>query len=483
MAPRVAIVSSEATPFAKTGGLADMVGALAASLTRQGVDASLVLPAYRSVLRREEVVPTGISFDVPVADGFERADVLEGVVGSGTPAFFVRADRFFDREGLYGPPGSEYPDNADRFAFFGRAVLELLERKGPPDVLHGHDWQAAFAVAVHKLQRERHPGLGTVRSMLTVHNVGYQGLFDGQAFSRLLVHSASYWPHFEFYGRISFLKAGLTLADRLTTVSPTYAREILTAEQGHGLDGVFRERAADLTGVLNGADYDVWDPSVDPYLPHRYSADDPAGKRACKADLLRRLELPNGGGPVLGMVARLVDQKGVDIVAGAAAALLDRELQLVVLGAGDRRYEELLREIAGRAPERVAVRIGFDDELAHVIEAGSDIFLMPSSYEPSGLNQLYSLRYGTIPIVRATGGLRDSVTAFDAATGEGTGFVFEDYSSKALVGAVDEALACYRQPEAWAALMRNAMRQDFSVDRAAARYADLYEELAPSGRA
>ena len=227
----------------------------------------------------------------------------------------------------------------------------------------------------------------------------------------------------------------------------------------------------------------MWDPSVDSYLTHRYSADDPAGKRACKADLLRRLELPNGGGPVLGMVARLVDQKGVDIVAGAAAALLDRELQLVVLGAGDLRYEELLRGIAGRAPERVAVRIGFDDELAHVIEAGSDIFLMPSRYEPSGLNQLYSLRYGTIPIVRATGGLRDSVAAFEAATGEGTGFVFEDYSSEALVGAVDEALACYRQPEAWAALMRNAMRQDFSMDRAAARYADLYEDLAPSGRA
>ena len=478
MAPRIAIVSSEAMPFAKTGGLADMVGSLGASLTRLGVDVNLVLPAYRNLLRRGDVARTGMTFDVPVADGFERADILEGVAGAGTPAFFVRADRFFDREGLYGPPGSEYADNADRFAFFGRAVLELLTRIGPPDVLHGHDWQSAFAVAVQKLQRERYPGLGTARSMLTVHNVGYQGLFDSEAYSRLLVHSASYWPHFEFYGRVSFLKAGLTLADRLTTVSPTYAREILTAEQGRGLDGVFRERAADLTGVLNGADYDVWDPSVDRHLAHRYAADDLAGKRACKTDLRRRLELPDADGPVLGMVARLVDQKGVDIVAGAAAALLDRELQIVILGAGDPHYEEVLRGVAGRAPGRATVRIGFDDELAHVIEAGSDMFLMPSRYEPSGLNQLYSMRYGTIPIVRATGGLRDSVTAFDPATGEGTGFVFEEYSSEALVEAVDKALGCYRQPEAWAALMRNAMRQDFSVDRAAARYAELYEDLA-----
>ena len=478
MALRVAIVSSEAAPFAKTGGLADMVGSLAVSLARQGVDTILTLPAYRSVLGRDDVRSTGMAFDVPVGDGVERADVLEGATRAGTPAFFVRADRFFDRDDLYGPPGSEYPDNADRFAFFGRAVLELLSRVGPPDVLHGHDWQSAFAVAVQKLQRERYPRLGRVRSMLTAHNVGYQGLFGAESFPRLLVHSASYWPHFEFHGRISFLKAGLTLADRLTTVSPTYAREIETAEQGRGLEGVFRERAADLTGVLNGADYDVWDPSVDRHLARRFSVDDLAGKRDCRTDLRRRLSLPDTEAPVVGMVARLVDQKGVDILAGAAGALLDRELQLVILGTGDSHYEDALRAVAGGAPGRAAVRIGFDEELAHVIEAGSDIFLMPSRYEPSGLNQLYSMRYGTIPVVRATGGLRDSVVPFDPARGEGTGFVFEEYSSEALLGAVDEALGCYRRREAWQALMANAMRQDFSVDRAAARYGELYRALA-----
>ena len=482
MALRVAIVTSEAAPFAKTGGLADMVGSLAASLARQGFEATLVLPAYRSILGRGDVRETGMTLEVPIADGVERAGILESTVGAGAPAYFVRADRFFDREGLYGPPGSEYPDNADRFAFFGRAVLELLSRIGSPDVLHAHDWQSAFAVAVQKLQRERYPSLGAVRSMLTVHNVGYQGLFGSETFSRLLVHSASYWPHFEFYGRVSFLKAGLTLADRLTTVSPTYAREVVTPEQGCGLDGVFRERAGDLTGVLNGADYGVWDPSVDRHLTCRYSVDDLAGKAACKADLRRRLDLPESEGPVLGVVARLVDQKGIDILAGAAGALLDRDLQLVILGTGDAHYEDALRGVAERAPGRAAVRVGFDEELAHAIEAGSDIFLMPSRYEPSGLNQLYSMRYGTIPIVRATGGLKDSVTAFDPATGEGTGFVFEEYSSEALLGAVDEALGCFRRPEVWTGLMTNAMRQDFSVDRAAARYAELYDDLV-AGRA
>ena len=478
MALRVAIVTSEAVPFAKSGGLADMVGSLAAALKRQGLDITLVLPAYRCVVERADVAPAGIAFHVPAANGIERAEILEGVAGKDTPAYFVRADRFFDRPGLYGEDARDYPDNADRFAYFARAALALLARLGPYDVLHGHDWQTGLAVAYLRLQPDRYALLASTRTLFTVHNVGYQGLFDAGVFPRLQVDAAHYWPNFEFFGDISYLKAALSLADRLTTVSPSYAEEIKTPEQGYGLHGVFSERADDLVGIMNGADYAVWDPAADSFIARQYSAAAPAGKCDCKRDLQRRLDLAPSDAPVAGMVARLVHQKGLDILAGALDALSARDLQLVVLGTGDPYHEQALREFGQRHPGRVAVRIGFDEELAHAIEAGSDLFLMPSRYEPSGLNQLYSLRYGTIPIVRATGGLKDSVIPFDEATGEGTGFRFEDYSSEALVQAVDRALDCFGRPDAWRRLMANAMAQDFSMERTAAEYAALYAKLA-----
>ena len=261
-------------------------------------------------------------------------------------------------------------------------------------------------MAYLRLQPERYPALTSTRTLFTVHNVGYRGLFDASVFARLQVDSAHYWPNFEFYGNISYLKAGLSLADRLTTVSPSYAEEVRTPEQGCGLDGVFRERAGDLTGIMNGADYGVWDPAVDAFIVRRYSAAAPDGKHDCKRDLQQRLDLPPSDAPLAGMVARLADQKGLDVLAGALDALLSRDLQIAVLGTGDPHHEQMLSGFARRHPDRMAVRIGFDEELAHVIEAGSDLFLMPSRYEPSGLNQLYSLRYGTIPVVRATGGLK-----------------------------------------------------------------------------
>ena len=479
---RVAIVSSEAAPFAKTGGLADMVGSLAAALARRGLDVTLVLPAYRCVLERGDVAATGMAFPVPAAGGIEQVEILAGVGGAGAQARFVRVDRFFDRDGLYGRGGTEYPDNADRFACFARAALALLARVDPPDVLHGHDWQTGLAVAYLRLQPERYPSLTSTRTLFTVHNVGYRGLFDAGVFPRLQVDSAHYWPNFEFYGNISYLKAGLSLADRLTTVSPSYAEEVKTPEQGCGLDGVFRERAGDLTGIMNGADYGVWDPAVDAFIVRRYSAADPDGKHDCKRDLQRRLSLPPSDSPLAGMVARLADQKGLDLLAGALDALLSRDLQIAVLGTGNPHHERMLAGFARGHPGRMATRIGFDEELAHVIEAGSDLFLMPSRYEPSGLNQLYSLRYGTIPIVRATGGLQDSVVPFDPATGEGTGFLFGDYAPEALVEAVDRALDCFGRPDAWRRLMANAMAQDFSMDRTAAEYAALYAELAAGDR-
>ena len=354
---------------------------------------------------------------------------------------------------------------------------ELLSIIGSPHVIHCHDWQSSLAVAFLKTQPELYPRLRSARTILTVHNVRYQGLFDASVFTRLNLDPAIYTRHFEFYGRVNFLKAGLSLADVLTTVSPSYAAELKTDEQGCGLQGVFLERSGDFLGLLNGADYDVWNPSEDAFILRRFSATDIEGKRDCKVDLQQRLQLLESDTPVVSMVARLVDQKGLDILAEAADALLTRDLQFVLLGTGDERYERLFSHIAERHPSQVAVRIGFDEELAHVIEAGSDIFLMPSLYEPSGLNQLYSLKYGTIPIVRATGGLKDSVAPFEPAALQGTGFVFEEYSANALLWAVDQALHYYRQPETWKILMRNAMTQDFSVNRVAAKYIDVYKGL------
>lgn len=477
---RVAIASSEAAPFAKTGGLADMVGALASALGDEAIDATLIVPAHRSVLERNPEA-AGLAFDVPVAGGAVRADILRGRAGP-TPVYFVRADCFFDRDHLYGPPGADYGDNADRFAFFARAVLELLSQRDPPDVIHGHDWQSGLVGALPRLQPERYPRLASARTLLTVHNVGYQGLFDADAFRRLGLDGAC-WPRFEFHGRTNYLKAGVALADLVTTVSPTYAEEIRTEAQGFGLDGVFRERAGQLVGILNGVDYTVWDPAADRFIRSPYTAADITGKRDCKVDLQQRVGLPVADRPVVSVVARLAEQKGIDILAAALDELLARDLQFVLLGTGEARYEAWLRDIGQRHPGQAAIRTRFDEGLAHVIEAGSDIFLMPSRYEPCGLNQLYSLKYGTVPVVRATGGLRDSVSAFDRATRQGTGFLFDDYSPGALLHAVDRALDCYRQPDLWQVLMRNAMSQDFSVQRVAAQYLDAYRRLAGSAGA
>ncbi len=475
---RIAIASSEAAPFAKTGGLADMVGALAAALGDQGADTTLIVPAHRSVLDRNPEA-TGLAFDVPVAGAAVRADILRGCVGR-TPVHFIRADRFFDRDHLYGPPGADYGDNADRFAFFARAVLQLLSAGDPPDVIHVHDWQSGLAAALLRLEPEHYPRLASARTLLTVHNVGYQGLFDADAFRRLGLDAGACWPRFEFYGRTNYLKAGVSLADLVTTVSPTYAEEIKTAAQGCGLDGVFRERAGQLVGILNGVDYSIWDPAADGFIRSPYTAGDLTGKRDCKVDLQRRAGLPVADRPVVSVVARLAEQKGIDILLGAIGELLARDLQFVLLGTGEARYESPLRDIGQRHPGQAAIHTRFDEGLAHVVEAGSDIFLMPSRYEPCGLNQLYSLKYGTVPVVRATGGLRDSVSAFDPATRQGTGFLFDDYSPGALLDAVDRALDCYRQPDVWQVLMRNAMSRDFSVQRVAALYLDAYRRLAGS---
>ncbi|MGA8578447.1 MAG: glycogen synthase GlgA, partial [Bryobacteraceae bacterium] len=476
----VVMVCPEVVPFAKTGGLADVVGSLAIALQRLGQRVSLIMPAYASVLRGKfELRDTGIHVTVTLRGRTEEAQVLVTMLGDEIPVYLIRADRYFDREYLYTTPQGDHSDNAERFAFFNRAALEVLREIETPDILHAHDWQAALAITFLKAQPERYPGLASVRTVLTVHNLGYQGLFSPQDWGALdLDWSLFSAEGLEYYQKINFLKAGLVFADALTTVSPTYAEEIRTPEYGFGLEGVFQQRAADLAGILNGADYQVWSPATDPFIARNYTPLDLSGKGACKADLQevfglsRRPEVP-----LIGMVARLVSQKGFDLIEASTQDLFQRDLQFVLLGTGESRCEKYFRSVAVRNPGKVGVKIAFEDALAHKIEAGADMFLMPSRYEPSGLNQLYSLKYGTIPVVRATGGLKDSIEEFDPVAGTGNGFVFDAYDVSELLAAVDRALAAFRDKRRWAALMRNAMAADYSWGRSARGYLALYERL------
>jgi len=409
----------------------------------------------------------------------EDAEVLTARIGRAIRVYLIRADRYFDRAHLYGTAEGDYPDNIERFTFFSRAALELLGKIGPPDVLHAHDWQAALAIVFLKTQPERYPGLAAVGTVLTVHNLGYQGLFSSDDWPFLdLDQSFFSRDGLEFYGQINLLKAGLVFADVITTVSPTYAREICTPEYGFGLDGVLQQRAEDMVGILNGADYKVWNPAVDPFLAQNFSPEDLSGKQTCKADLQEIFGLPQKPDvPLLAMVSRLAAQKGLDLVEAVLDRLLQRDLQLVLLGSGDKRYQDYFQAAALQYPGRIGVRISFDEALAHKIEAGADIFLMPSRYEPSGLNQLYSMKYGTIPVVRATGGLKDSVEEFDPVRGNGNGFLFDSYDGDAFLGAIDRALAAFRHKDDWTTLMKNAMAMDYSWSRSASAYAALYKGL------
>ncbi len=479
---RVVMAASEAVPYAKTGGLADVVGALPAALRRLGIDVAIVIPAYGSIARdRFALRSTGRTLQVPVSTKTVTAAVLEGTTPSGVPAYLIEADQYFDRPALYGTADGDYPDNAERFAFFARATLALLSHTGAPDILHCHDWQTALAPVFLRTDPADYADLAHTRTVLTVHNLGYQGLFWQPDWHLLNLDARYFTPgYLEFYGKVNYLKGGLTFADALTTVSPTYAREIQTAEFGHGLEGVLLARHDALTGILNGVDYGEWSPDHDPFIAAPYSADDLAGKAKCKADLQAAVGLPvDAKTPVIGMVSRLADQKGFDLLAEIIPDLLRKRLQLVILGSGDAHYQDLFAALARRSTKRLAVRITFDNALAHKIEAGSDLFLMPSRYEPCGLNQIYSLRYGTIPVVRATGGLEDSIVDFDATTAQGTGFKFVDYAPGPLLECIERALRTYRTPALWQPLVRAAMQADFSWERSAAAYVELYRRLQP----
>lgn len=484
---RVLFVSSEVSPFSKTGGLADVSGALPGALARAGADVRVVTPLYRDV--REggwALEPAGVC-EVPGPAGGEVATVFSATLPSGPQVWFVDHPRYFDRPGLYGERGQDYPDNLERFSFLCRAVLGWIRTCGwQPDLVHCNDWQAALVpVYMRTVEASHWDRVGTV---LTVHNLAYQGLFGADQFPVLGLPPDLFSPRYlEFWGRVNVLKGGLVFADVLTTVSETYAREIQTEEFGCGLEGVLRERSADLYGILNGADYSVWDPRHDPHIPARYGPEDLSGKAVCKAALQREMGLRVDADVLLfGMVSRLVEQKGVNLVVACVDRMVQSGAQIAVLGTGDPQLEAALLRSAEAHPGAVGVRIGFDERLAHWIEAGSDAFLMPSRYEPSGLNQLYSLRYGTVPVVRRTGGLADSVvdaTPEALAHGEAAGFVFEAYAPDALWEAVARALATYRDRETWLRLVRSGMAADFSWDRAAGRYVELYRLAVAKRRA
>jgi len=477
---RVLMLTPEVYPYAKTGGLADVLAALPRALAAAGVEVTVCAPGYRAALAAAGALAPGPRVRAPVGSRMEPAEVVT-VPGAPVPTVLLRADRYFDRDGLYGEAGQDYPDNAERFAFFCRAALEWLRAEAtPPDVLHAHEWQSALAPAFLRATAELYPELARMRTVMTIHNLAYQGRFPADRWHLLNLDARYFAPAFlEFYGQINYLKAGIVLADALTTVSPRYAAEIETPALGEGLDGVLRTRHAALRGILNGIDPAVWDPATDPHLPARYRAGDLAGKARCKLALQAELGLPpRADPPLLAVVSRLAEQKGLDLLAAALPrALASSAAQLAVLGSGEERYERWLRELAARFPGRVAARIGFDEGLAHRIEAGADLFLMPSRFEPCGLNQLYSLRYGTVPVVHATGGLDDSVADFDPATGAGTGFKFGAYTAEAFLGALERALGTRRDAASWARLVANGMTQDVSWARAAAAYRTVYEQL------
>ena len=477
---RVVMLAPEVHPYAKTGGLADVMAALPPALAAAGAEVAVCAPGYRSALQAAGPVASVLRLHAPVASRMEPAEIVS-VAGAAVPTVLVCADRYFDRAGFYGEGGRDYPDNAERFAFFCRAALEWLRAlDSPPDVLHLHEWQSALAPAFLRATASLYPELARTRTVLTLHNLAYQGRFPADQWHLLNLDARYFVPEFlEFYGEINYLKAGIVFADALTTVSPSYAAEIETPAFGEGLDGVLRRRHAALHGILNGIDDRLWDPATDAHLPYHYGAGDLAGKARCKTALQAEMGLTrDGDAPLLGVVSRLAEQKGFDLLAAILPRLLDSSnVQLAVLGSGEQRYERWLGELAAGFPARVAARIGFDEGLAHRIEAGADLLLMPSRFEPCGLNQLYSLRYGTVPVVHATGGLNDSVVEFEPATGTGTGFKFTSYAADDFLDALARALRTQREPALWSRLIANGMAQDFSWTRSAAAYRALYQTL------
>lgn len=486
----ILLATSEAVPFAKTGGLADVCGALPIELARLGHHPAVIMPAYRHTRYcGQPIERLGIDFIVPIGSKMVTGHLLRSTLPGGTvPVYLVEQDEYFDRDELYNVDGKDYIDNCERFVFFSRAVLEAIRLLDlPVDVLHANDWQTALAPAYLKIEYRNVPRYERIASLLTVHNLSYQGQFwhwdmlltglDWKYFN---------WRQFEFHGNLNLLKAGMVFADAISTVSPRYSLEIQNSPLGCGLEGVLQHRRDVLSGILNGIDPHEWDPKNDPHLPVNYDADSVGqAKPICKVALQKDLGLPSdANAPLVGMVGRLTDQKGFDLVVDVMPRWVQTsDVQWVILGTGQPKYHKALQSLAERFPQRVAVRLEFANGLAHRIEAGADIFLMPSRFEPCGLNQLYSLRYGTVPLVRTTGGLADTIVGYDpqAPNPATNGFAFQEYSPLALSDTLRQACDAYRRPELWRQLIATGMAQDWSWARSAKQYVELYRKMMERG--
>jgi starch synthase len=471
---RVAILSSEVVPFAKTGGLADVAGALPKALHKQGVDARVILPLYQQIDRKLINGPAIENVPVQWRGQIRPTRVYESDV-AGAPAYLIDAPEYFGNPSIYGQPNDH-----ERFAFFSRAALALVKHLDlRPDIVHGNDWPCGFAMIELRARRRYEEFFRNTRTLFSIHNLAYQGAFDPGDLWWLGFGDAPDKDDFMLKGAASALKAGLVAADVLSTVSRRYAQEIQTPEHGSGLDWLLRARRDRLAGITNGVDYDLWNPETDPHIAANFSAEDLNGKRECKRDLLRRFGLPEDlDRPIIAIISRLVSQKGYDLIRQIAASILQTGSFFIALGAGAKDYEDFLQRWHDSARTRVGIYKGYAGEpLAHQIEAGADMFLMPSYYEPCGLNQMYSLRYGTVPIVRATGGLDDTIENFDPSRGTGTGFKFREYNAGALLEKIREALYFYSKPDLWRKIQLNGMSMDNSWDAAAQKYIALYQEI------
>lgn len=485
---RVLMITPEVAPFAQTGGLGEVLAALPRELGKLGVEVDVLMPRYRRV--KESPFPlkkTNVAVELILNARSVLAQIWALEREDGVRYLFLECDEYYDREYLYGTPEADYEDNSERFVFLARAAIEMtLGRGARYDVFHSHDWQAALTPVYLRTLYAAEELLESSASVLTIHNLGYQGIFWHFDMPLVGLGWELFTPKYmEFHGKLNFLKSGIVLADEVNTVSSGYKNEIITPEFGFGLEGVLQEKGSHLTGILNGVDYEVWNPAIDPHIAVRYSTEDLAAKAACKADLQRVAGLSvRPDVPLMGMVTRLSSQKGIDLVEKMLRSQLKDDLQFVVLGSGDSSFEESFGKFKEEFPDKAGIFITFDIALAHKIFAGSDIFLVPSRYEPCGLNQLYALKYGSVPIVRATGGLQDTVEDFDPATDSGTGFKFVKADSSTLEEALIRAVALYRnEPEVWKRLVVRGMRKDFSWRRSAETYLELYEKAVSERKA
>ena len=476
---QIVFAASECAPWAKTGGLGDVVSALPRALAKMGHRVIIYLPYYRQVAKAVPAPPVVLpSVTVPFPSYNRFARILDGGITGAVQHYFVDCPELFDRESFYATPSGDYPDNAERFGLLSRAVIEASKIIGVPDVFHVHDWHTSMLPVLLRSTYYFDPLLRHVPAVLTIHNAGYQGRFPPQTTEKLLLP----WDLFtidklEYFDTFNFLKGGIVYSDAITTVSRTYAEEIQTPEFGNGLQDALRRRNADLFGILNGVDYDEWNPATDPHIAAHFSPDNLAGKKECRRDLLHAFGLDSASDDtaVIGVASRFATQKGFDLIVDIIDRLVEQDIVLLILGNGEEFYERLLVEMADRHPSKVRVKERFDHVLGHKIEAGSDILLMPSRYEPGGLNQIYGLKYGTVPVVRATGGLEDTID--EQPSGGGNGFKFWGYSPSALLDALHRALESFRNKDQWTQIMLRGMAQDFSWDKPAAEYVRVYERV------